>query len=150
MKMLIAIALATVLTAGSAMAQSVPAAPATTDPGVPLADVPLLGVAKVAPTCGGLTLSAPAYCVTAPLSEMSTVSDLYISHYEGQGWLAADGADNRIVMIRRLAGGGCEGLQIIAFYDTVLAPGPATPGYLGFATIPGNVCANSMTEAPAQ
>ena len=150
MKIAIALTLATLAISGSAVAQSGPRAPVTTDPGIAMAGVPLLGLAKVAPTCGDLKLSAPAYCVTASLSEMSTLSDLYIDHYEAEGWLAADGAENRIVMVRRREGGGCDGMQIIAFYDTALAPGPATPGFLGFATIPGNVCADSMTPAASQ
>lgn len=165
MKTMIATAAAALLIAGSAVAAapqgqgdarqtpppaaSAPAAPTLTPLPVPVAmtDVPLLGVAKVAPTCGDLHLSAPAYCVTAPLSEMNGLSELYIAHYESLGWLSADGDDNRIVMVKRRQGGGCDGMQIVAFYDTATAPGPATPGFLGFASIPGNVCAAPAATA---
>ncbi|CAN5116814.1 hypothetical protein BH10PSE1_BH10PSE1_33920 [soil metagenome] len=125
-----------------------PPAVATGMRGEPLADVPLLSVATAAPTCGDIPLSAPVACVTAPLAAMQTVSEAYIDHYKGLGWLPADGDDNRIVMIKRRDGGGCDAMQMIAFYDTTVPAGPAVPGYLGFATIPGDLCADAPAPAP--
>jgi hypothetical protein len=150
-------AMACLLTGGTASAQVVQTAPRaiTTPPppppvapgirGEPVHDVPLLGIATVAPTCGDLPLSAPVSCVSAPLAAMSSVAEAYIDHYKGLGWLPADGDDNRIVLIKRREAGGCDGMQIVAFYDTTVAAGPATPGFLGFATIPGNICAAAPT-----
>ena len=46
-----------------------------------------------------------------------------------------------------VAVGVCDGLQMVAFYDTAGPAAPESPGYLGFATIPGNVCA--AQSAPA-
>lgn len=47
----------------------------------------------------------------------------------------------RIDLSQRKDGGVCDGMQMVAFYDTARPSAPETPGYLGFATIPGNVCA---------
>lgn len=116
--------------------------------GQPLNDVPLLSGATAAPTCGDVPLSAPMSCVTASLAAMNTVSEAYIAHYQGLGWLAADGDDNRIVLVKRRDGGGCDAIQMFAFYDETGPAGPASPGYLGFATIPGDICA-ARPAAPA-
>lgn len=147
---------------GAASAQVVQTAPRaiTTPPPPPavavgargeaLADLPILAGATAAPTCGDIMLSAPVSCVSAPLAAMETVAEAYIEHYKGLGWLAADGDENRVVLIHRREGGGCDGMQMIAFYDTARPAGPAVPGYLGFATIPGDICkvAPEATTAP--
>lgn len=110
--------------------------------GAPAADTPLLGAAKAAPDCGNLHgLNGRAFCVTAPLAAIGALAETYIAHFESQGWLPAGGDDNRVVMIKRKEGGVCDGMQMVAFYDTAGPSAPETPGYLGFATIPGNVCA---------
>ena len=41
-----------------------------------------------------------------------------------------------------------NGMQMVAFYDTTKTPVAELPGYLGFATIPGDVCA-AQSAAPA-
>lgn len=110
--------------------------------GAPAADMPLLGVAQAAPDCGNLLgLNGRAFCITAPLASVGALADTYIAHFESQGWLVAGGDDNRVVFVKRKDGGACDGLQMAAFYDTAGPAAPESPGYLGFATIPGNVCA---------
>ncbi|CAN5149376.1 hypothetical protein BH09PSE1_BH09PSE1_19750 [soil metagenome] len=150
-----------VLSSGAALAQdavtrtapqvlTTPPPPPAVAPGLrgePVADVPLLGVATVAPTCGDIPLSAPVACVTAPLAAMEAVSEAYIDHYKGLGWLPAAGDNNRIVLIKRRDSGGCDAIQMIAFYDTNRPAGPTVPGYLGFATIPGDLCAASAAAS---
>ncbi len=120
----------------------------TTQPGAPGAmDVPILGNATVSTDCGNLyQMTAPVSCLTAPLAGIGALADLYSDHFKSQGWLAAGGEDNRVVFVKRRDGGGCDGLQMVAFYDTSRPAGLQAPGYLGFATIPGNVCAS---ETPA-
>ena len=119
--------------------------PTSQPQGVPVTNIPLLGVAQASPDCGNLPLSGRASCVTAPLAAMSALGDAYIAHLESEGWLAADGDDNRVIFAKRREGGGCDGLQMVAFYDTARPAGPEVPGYLGFATIPGNICTETPT-----
>ncbi|CAN5236531.1 hypothetical protein BH10PSE2_BH10PSE2_00310 [soil metagenome] len=143
---------AVVRTAPAVIPPASPSAPVT--PGVhgeALANVPLLSVAKAAPTCGDLPQSAPVSCVTAPLAAMQTAAEAYIDHYKSLGWIPADGDDSRIVLIKRRDGGGCDAMQMIAFFDTSKPDDPQAPGYLGFATIPGDICAApaATTASPA-
>jgi len=113
------------------------AAPVVADPGLPLLD----GV-QAAPDCGALyDLAGKAFCVTAPLSGMEAAGKAYIAHLEGEGWLAADGNDRRVVFVKRREGGGCDALQMLAYYDRSLPDEATTPGYLAFSTIPGDACA---------
>ena len=150
MKTLLIAALAAAVSPTLSLAQTTaPAAPAPAAPaaapgpqGAPATDTPLLGAAQAAPDCGNLHgLNGRAFCVTAPLAGVGALAEAYIAHFEGQGWLVAGGDDNRVVLIKRKDGGVCDGLQMVAFYDTARPSAPETPGYLGFATIPGNVCA---------
>ncbi|MFZ4166331.1 hypothetical protein [Brevundimonas sp. NPDC058933] len=149
MKTLLIAALAAAVSPTLTLAQTTaPAAPALAAPaapgpqGAPAADTPLLGAAQLAPDCGNLHgLNGRAFCVTAPLAGVGALADTYIAHFESQGWLAAGGDDNRVVLIKRKEGGGCDGMQMVAFYDTAGPAAPESPGYLGFATIPGDVCA---------
>ena len=153
---LIAASIALTLSAGAVMAQTSDAAPTSQPQGAPATDVPILGVAQASPDCGNQPLSGRAFCVTAPLAAMSALADSYVAHYEGQGWLPAAGDDNRVILVKRREGGGCDGLQMVAFYDTSRPATPEAPGYLGFATIPGDVCKDAASEpapttgAPAQ
>ena len=106
------------------------------------ADVGLLPGAELSPDCGGLNnLKGRAYCVTAQLGQIGALADAYIADLETKNWLAAGGDDNRVVFVKRREGGGCDGMQMQAFYDTSRPASPTTLGYLGFATIPGNICA---------
>jgi hypothetical protein len=122
--------------------------------GAPATDTPILGVAQASPDCGNLhNLAGRAFCVTAPIAAVGALADEYIRHFEGQGWLAADGDDNRVILVKRRDGGGCDGLQMVAFYDTTRPAAPEAPGYIGFATVPGDVCAAAPAAsepAPAQ
>ncbi|MGH7019558.1 MAG: hypothetical protein ACREEY_06760 [Brevundimonas sp.] len=120
----------------------VPAAPAAASfgPGVAATGVPVLAPAVVSPDCGA-QLRSPAFCVTAPLGEVGALAETYLAQFEKDGWLAAAGDDNRVVLIKRRESGGCDGMQMIAFYDESKPAEATAPGYLGFATIPGDVCA---------
>ena len=158
MKTLLIAALAAAVSPTLTMAktQAVPAAPAAQaaapgPQGAPAADTPLLGAAKAAPDCGNLHgLNGRAFCVTAPLASVGALAETYIAHFESQGWLPAGGDNNRVVLIKRKDGGICDGLQMVAFYDTAGPSAPESPGYLGFATIPGNVCAAESAGATPQ
>ncbi len=106
--------------------------------------MPVLPPATEAADCGGL-LRSPAFCVTAQLDQIGALADAYTEHLATLNWLAADGDDNRVIFVRRRDGGGCDGLQMVAFYDETKPAEATAPGYLGFAVIPGDVC----TATPA-
>ena len=118
-----------------------PAAPAApmVGPGVAATGVPVLPPAVAAPDCGGLVRS-PAFCVTAQLDQVGALAEAYLAQFQTQGWLPADGDDNRVILVKRREAGGCDGMQMIAFYDESKPAEATAPGYLGFATIPGDVC----------
>lgn len=148
MKTLISMTAAGFLVAGSALAQNAaPAAPAPQPAGpqgAPATGIPVLTGAEPAPDCGNLYgLNGKAFCVAVLLPNAGTVAEAYISDLESKGWLAAGGDDNRVVFVKRREGGGCDGMQMQAFYDTSRPASPTTVGYLGFATIPGNICAGA-------
>jgi hypothetical protein len=141
-----------------ARTQATPAAPAPVQAPAPAAPsfgqgvaatgVPVLSPAAASPDCGGLVRS-PAFCVTAQLDQVGALAEAYLAQFEKEGWLPAAGDDNRVVLIRRREGGGCDGMQMIAFYDEARPAEATAPGYLGFATIPGDVCADQpATPAP--
>lgn len=123
---------------GQAPVQTIPPGPAATG-------MPVLPPATEAADCGGL-LRSPAFCVTAQLDQIGALADAYTEHLATLNWLAADGDDNRVIFVRRRDGGGCDGLQMVAFYDETKPAEATAPGYLGFAVIPGDVC----TAAPAE
>ena len=111
--------------------------------------------ATLAPDCGNLYgLAGRAFCVSAPLAGIGALAETYIADLESKGWIPAGGEDNRVVFVRRRDTGGCDGLQMQAFYDTSRPAGPDAIGYLGFGPIPGNVCSDQPaalpTPAPAQ
>ncbi|HEY0598868.1 hypothetical protein [Brevundimonas sp.] len=115
-----------------------------------LPDTPILAGATPAPDCGNLYgLAGKAVCVSAPLAGIGALADAYVADLEGRGWIAAGGDDNRVVFVRRREGGGCDGLQMQAFYDTSKPAGPDATGYLGFGVIPGDVCAAGQPGAAA-
>ncbi|WP_339915229.1 hypothetical protein [uncultured Brevundimonas sp.] len=119
--------------------------------GGPVADTPILAGATLASDCGNLhDLAGKAFCVSAPLGSVGALADAYVAHFEERGWLPASGENNRLVMVRRREAGGCDGIQMIAFYDTTRPTVPESIAYLGFATIPGNVCTAPDAGAPAQ
>ena len=86
-------------------------------------------------------LARMAFCVTAPINAIGALADAYIVRLGEMGWLQADGRENLVVFVRRREGGGCDGVQMLAFYDEDQPVEDASPGYLAFALIPGDVCA---------
>lgn len=158
MKTLLIAALAAAVSPTLTMAktQAAPAAPAqATAPAAPsfgrgeaATGVPVLAPAVVSPDCGA-QLRSPAFCVTASLEQVGDLAEAYLAHLEKEGWLLAAGEDNRVVLIKRRASGGCDGMQMIAFYDETKPADASAPGYLGFATIPGDVCADAPAAAGA-
>nr|WP_246331966.1 hypothetical protein [Brevundimonas mediterranea] len=114
------------------------------------ADVGLLPGAELSADCGGLNnLAGRAWCVTAPLGQVGALADAYIADLATKGWLAAGGDENRVVFVKRREAGGCDGMQMVAFYDTTKTAVAELPAYLGFATVPGDVCAQAAAEKPA-
>jgi len=141
---IVMMAAAAALLAGSAQAQ---------DSATP--DALVLPGATPAPDCGNLYgLAGGAFCVSAPLAGIGTLAEAYVADLQTKGWIPAGGDDNRVVFVRRRDTGGCDGLQMQAFYDTSRPAGPDAIGYLGFGPIPGNVCSDQPeplpTPAPAQ
>ena len=125
-----------------------PAAPQPAQQGGP-ADIGLLPGAELSADCGGLNnLTGRAWCVTAPLGQIGALADAYIADLATKNWLAAGGDENRVVFIKRREAGGCDGLQMVAFYDTAKPAVAELPAYLGFATIPGDVCAAAAAATP--
>jgi len=111
-----------------------------TDPATQL----VLPGATASPDCGGLMgLAGRAFCVTAPLSALDALAEAYVKDLSGRGWLAADGAENRVVFVRRREGGGCSGLQMMAFHDSSKPASADSPGYLALAAVPGDLCATT-------
>lgn len=118
-------------------------------------DTLVLPGATMAPDCGNLYgLAGRAFCVSAPLVSIGALAETYIADLQTKGWIPAGGDDNRVVFVRRRDTGGCDGLQMQAFYDTSRPAGPDAVGYLGFGPIPGNVCSDQpaplAAPAPAQ
>ena len=149
MRLLMAASAALALSAPAVQAQTpAPAAPQSTQQGGP-ADVGLLPGAELSADCGGLNnLAGRAWCVTAQLGQIGALADAYIADLSSKNWLAAGGDENRVVFIKRREAGGCDGMQMVAFYDTTKTAVAELPGYLGFATIPGDVCAASAAATP--
>ena len=114
------------------------------------ADVGLLPGAELSADCGGLNnLTGRAWCVTAQLGQIGALADAYIADLASKNWLAAGGDENRVVLIKRREAGGCDGMQMVAFYDTTKTAVAELPAYLGFATIPGDVCGAAAATPPA-
>lgn len=139
------------LTLAQTTAPAAPAAPQAAEAARPqgpaATGMPVLPPATESADCGGL-LRTPAFCVTAQLDQIGALADSYSEHLETLGWLAADGDDNRVIFVRRRDGGGCDGLQMVAFYDEAKPAEATAPGFLGFAVIPGDVCV-AAPAAPA-
>lgn len=137
--MLIELILAAALSGGAQDATEEPSAAQLVLPG-----------ATASPDCGGLFgLAGRAFCVTAPLGTIDALSEAYVKDLAAKGWLAADGSQNRVVFVKRRPGGGCAGVQMLAFYDTSKPATPESPGYLALAVVPGDLCAPAASPAPA-
>ena len=103
------------------------------------------------PTCGGnAALAARAFCVTTTQAAMQGVADQYDAAFQSQGWLAASGEANLTVYVRRKEGGGCAAFQLLAFADPNRPVAPGAAGYFAFATIPGDICADTPAPAASQ
>ena len=156
MKSLIVAACLTAIASAPAFAQEphAPTAPVAVATGAPATDTPILSGAQASADCGGLNnLAGRAFCITAPLGQIGALAEAYVADFEARGWLPAGGDDNRVVFVKRREAGGCDGLQMVAFYDTAKPAIAEAPAYLGFATIPGDVCAGqtpAAASAPAQ
>jgi len=139
---------AALLTTPTALAMQ-ETAPAPSQP-AEVTDLVLPG-ATAAPGCGPRPeLANLAFCVTAPLGSVGALADAYIARFRELEWLQAGGGDNRVVFIRRREAGGCDGLQMLAFYDESQPATETSPGYLAFAAIPGDVCAAAASPAQPQ
>ncbi|HWQ88012.1 hypothetical protein [Brevundimonas sp.] len=144
MKIAVMAAAAALLAAPSWAQEPAPPAAAAATP-----EALVLPGATLAPDCGNLYgLAGRAFCVSAPLAGISALADAYVADFRAKGWIPAGGDDNRVVFVRRRDAGGCDGLQMQAFYDTSRPAGPEAIGYLGFGPIPGDVCA-AQPAAPA-
>ena len=109
----------------------------------------ILPGATRAPDCGGREqLAQMAFCVTAPITQMGALGEAYIARMGEMGWLPADGSENLVIFVRRREAGGCDGVQMIAFYNEDQPVEETSPAYLAFAVIPGDVCA-AQPAAPA-
>ena len=145
-----ALALSAAAVQAQVAVQTPPPAAAQPAPQGGPADVGLLPGAELAADCGALNnLAGRAWCVTAQLGQIGALADAYIADLASKGWLAAGGDENRVVFVKRRAAGGCDGMQMVAFYDTTKTAVAELPAYLGFATIPGDVCAAAAAAPPA-
>jgi hypothetical protein len=125
--MILAMMMAAALTGGTAQTR--------------LPDLPLLAGAAAAPDCGNQAVLAGAWCVSAPLSAMNGVAQAYVAELTGKGWLVADGAASRAVLVRRKDDGGCETVQMLVVRDTSAPATAESVAWLGLALVPGDVCA---------
>lgn len=103
------------------------------------------------PTCGGRApLAGIAFCYAMTQAAVEGVVEVYNADFARQGWLAADGADNRVVFVRRKEGGGCDAFQLLAFPGPTA--GPTAPAYVALATVPGDPCtaANQAAQQAPQ
>ena len=103
-------------------------------------DIAVVAPAVLAPDCGGL-LRAQAFCVSSRMDQMEAIGETYIAQLGEMGWIAADGDANRVIFIKRREAGGCDGLQMVAFFDPAKPQTADETAYLAFANIPGDVCA---------
>lgn len=132
---------------GLVMTQAAPTAP----PPLQVA-VPTISGVTPDPACGGRPgLNTIATCFVTTQAAIEGVVEVMNADFAGQGWLAADGRDNRIVYVKRRPEGGCDAFQILAFAGESTAIAPAAPAYLALAAIPADICAAATTlpAAPA-
>lgn len=112
-------------------------------------EVPVVPGLTADPTCGGREgLNTIATCFATTQAAVETVVDALNADFTGQGWLPADGQDNRIVYVKRKPEGGCDAFQLLAFGGANNVSAPAAPAYLALAAIPGDICTAAL-EAPA-
>lgn len=129
--------------AGAAAAQAQP----TPAPGGEVG-LPLVAGAEFDESCGPRPqYQSRAICVRASLAAMEPVAATYVSHFQTLGWQVVGGEENGVVFARRRPdGGGCDGLEMVAFYDETRPIAPASQAWLAFAPIPGDVCAGAAAQ----
>lgn len=131
---------AAALTAGGAWAQD--GAASSAEVGLPLVE----GM-DYDETCGPRPqYQGKAICVRGALAAMQPVAGTYVGHFQTQGWQVVGGEENGVIFARRRTDGGCDGLEMVAYYDESRAVGPATQAWLAFAPIPGDVCAGAAAQ----
>ncbi|MFN3536269.1 MAG: hypothetical protein ACK4Y4_02355 [Brevundimonas sp.] len=132
------------LAAAPAYGQDAPSGAAETALSLPLVE----GV-TAAPDCGGLYgLQGVAQCMSAPLSRLPAVAELYLAALPQAGWAHLDGGDNQVLFQHPRDDGQCDFLVMLAFYDDTLpeeALADAT-GYLGFVLRTQGVCIPAQIE----
>jgi hypothetical protein len=114
-------------------------------------EIPAVEGVRADPTCGGRSaLTSLASCFVTTQAGAETLATAWNAAFAQQGWIAADGDNNRVVYVRRRPGGGCDGFQLVAFADERQVAAPAAPAYVALATIPGDICApRPPAETPA-
>ncbi len=111
--------------------------------------VPSVPGVSADPTCGGRSgLTTIATCLATTQANVETAVDALDADFGTQGWLAADGSENRVIYVKRRAEGGCDGFQLMAFAGQSATVAPAAPAYIALAAIPGDVC-SAAPAAPA-
>ena len=139
--------------AGLAALVALPATAQDADPAV-VGDaalrLQLVEGASAAPDCGGL-LTGQTQCVTAPLSDIGRIGELYEAAFLGDGWTHAGGGDNVVIFQYARPDGACDFLEMVAFYDPALTEEmmATAPGYLGFTLNTDGVCLTAPIEIPS-
>jgi hypothetical protein len=103
--------------------------------------LPLVEGMEFDDTCGPRPdFQARAVCVRGALASIGPVAETYIGHFTTQGWQVVSGHNNSVIFARRRSAGGCDGLEMAAFYDESRPVAPSTSGWIAFAPIPGDIC----------
>ena len=134
MKIVLFATLAVFGTFSPALAQTGPAAARA----LPLAE----GVTE-ALDCGGVALATPSVCLQTTFLNLQPAFDAYAEFLGQQGWVGVGAIENGLVLSRPREGGGCDGMQLVAFIATQQVPTASTPAYLAFSPIPGDICTQS-------
>lgn len=131
---------AALLVAGAASAQSTAGAQGEVG-------LPLVAGTEFDDTCGPRPqYQGKAICVRGNLASIEPVADAYIGHFTGQGWQVVSGEANGVIFARKRADGGCDGLELAAYYDESRPIAPATPAWLAFAPLPGDLCPGAAAQ----
>jgi hypothetical protein len=131
---------AALLTAGAASAQTAPEAQGEVG-------LPLVAGMEFDDTCGPRPqYRGKAICVRGNLASIEPVAGTYIGHYQSQGWQVVGGEANGVIFARKRAGGGCDGLEMAAYYDESRPVAPGTPAWLAFAPLPGDLCPGAAAQ----
>ena len=114
-------------------------------------EIPAVAGATADPTCGGRPgMTSLATCVSTTQAGAQGLMDAYDVAFASQGWLAANGTDNRVIYVKRKPEGGCDAFQVLAFAAENAVAAPEAPAYIAFAAIPGDICVAQAPAVPAQ